>query len=76
MGADVVFDGGQGGSCPANHMYFLNTDYLKLKTHRDRNFTPIGPDRFATNVDAMVKPIGWAGNMCASNLSLQGVMIA
>jgi hypothetical protein len=23
MGADVVFDGGIGGNCPANHMYFL-----------------------------------------------------
>jgi hypothetical protein len=24
MSADVVFDGGMGGFCPANHMYFLN----------------------------------------------------
>ena len=76
MGADVVFDGGQDGDCPASHMYFLNTNYLQFKTHRDRNMVPLGDDRYATNQDAMVKLIGWAGNMCVSNASLQGVIIA
>lgn len=76
MGADVVFDGGQGGDCPASHMYFLNTDYIKFKTHRDRNMVPLGDDRFATNQDATVKLIGWAGNMCMSNAALQGVIKA
>lgn len=74
MNADVVFDGGLGGDCPAQHAYFLNTDYIKLKTHRDRNFAPLDPDRFAVNQDAMVKLIGWAGNMCLSNAELQGVL--
>lgn len=74
MGADVVFDGGQGGACPANRMYFLNTDYGHWRPHRDRNFVPLSPDRYATNQDAMVKLIGWAGNMCLSNASLQGVI--
>lgn len=76
MSADVVFDGGQGGSCPSAHMYFLNTDYLFLRPHRNRNMVPLEPDRFSTNQDAMVKLIGWAGNMTTSNSSLQGVMIA
>ena len=76
MGADVCFDGGQGGACPANRMYFINTDYLFLRPHKDRNMVPLDPDRFAVNQDAMVKLIGWAGNMTASNLSVQGVIQA
>lgn len=74
MGADVVFDGGQGGACPANRMYFLNTNYLFLRPHKDRDMVPLDPDRFAVNQDAMVKLIGWAGNMTCSNASLQGVI--
>lgn len=76
MGADVVFDGGQGGACPANHMYFLNTDYIFCRPHSDRDMVPLEPDRFGVNQDAMVKLIAWAGNMTASNLALQGVIIA
>lgn len=72
--ADVVLDGGVGGACPADTMYFLNTDYLHYRPSSKRNMTPIGDDRYATNQDAMVKLIGWAGNMTASNCSLQGVL--
>lgn len=77
MNADVVLDGGyQGtsGGAPSNHMYFLNTDYLFFRPHRDRNFAPLDPDRFAVNQDAMVKLIGFAGQLTASNLRLQGVL--
>lgn len=74
-GADVVFDGGQGGHCPENHMYFLNTDYLYLRPHKDRNMKVIGGDRLAVNQDALYRIIGWAGNMTMSNASLQGVLI-
>lgn len=74
--ADVVLDGGQGGSCPTNHMYFLNTDYIHYRPHAQRNMVPLDPDRFSTNQDAMVKLIGWAGNMTLSNGSLQGVLHA
>lgn len=73
-GAEVVLDGGYGGGCPTNHMYFLNTDYLHFRPHRDRNFVPIRGERFATNQDAVVKLIGWAGNMTVSNARLQGVL--
>lgn len=76
MNADVVFDGGVGGSCPANHMYFLNTNYIHYRPHRDRNMVPLDPDRYSTNQDAVVKLIGWAGNMTLSNAQLQGVLIA
>ena len=74
-GADVIFDGGQGGACPAKHMYFLNTDYIYLRPHKDRNMKVIGGDRMAINQDALYRIIGWAGNMTLSNASLQGVLI-
>lgn len=73
--SDVVYDGGQGGASPANHAYFLNSDFLKYRPHASRNMVPLDPDRFSTNQDAMVKLIGWAGNMCASNRALQGVLV-
>jgi hypothetical protein len=74
MGSDVVFDGGYGGDAPANHMYFLNTNYIFWRPHTDRNMVPLNPDRFAVNQDAMVKLIAVAGNMTMSNAFLQGVL--
>ncbi|MBO6289803.1 MAG: phage major capsid protein [Alphaproteobacteria bacterium] len=74
-GADVIYDGGQGGYCPANHMYFLNTNYIYLRTHKDRDMKVIGGERMAINQDAFYKIIGWAGNMTMSNAALQGVLI-
>jgi hypothetical protein len=74
-GADVIYDGGNGGNCPDNHMYFLNTDYIYLRSHKDRDVAVIGGDRLAINQDATYKIIGWAGNMTMSNAALQGVLI-
>ena len=74
--ADVIFDGGIGGDAPAEHMYYLNTNFISYRPHRNRDMVPLDPDRFATNQDAMVKLIGWAGNMTLSNAQLQGVMHA
>jgi hypothetical protein len=74
--ADVVFDGGVGGGCPANTMYFLNTDYIYFRPAAGRNFEPLGGERESVNQDAMVKLIVWAGNMTLSNGSLQGVLTA
>lgn len=74
MDADVVFDGGYNGNAPTNHMYFLNTDYIHWRPHKDRNMVPLNPDRFGTNQDAVVKLIGFAGNMTMSNAFLQGVL--
>jgi hypothetical protein len=76
MNSDVVLDGGFGGGAPASTMYFLNTDYVYFRPHVDRNFAPIGDDRYAVNQDAMVKLVGFAGNMTVSNRRLQGVLIA
>ena len=73
-GAEVIFDGGQGGNCPENHMYFLNTDYIYLRPHKDRDMAVVGGERMAINQDAYYKIIGWAGNMTMSNAALQGVL--
>ncbi len=75
MNADVVLDGGIGGNMPTHTGYFLNTKYLFYRPHRARNFVPIGDDRMSTNQDAIVRLIGWAGNMTASGLQFQGIMV-
>jgi hypothetical protein len=75
MGADVVADGAIGAACPANHMYFLNTDYIKYRPSSKRNMTPLDPVG-SINQDASVKLITWAGNLSLSNAQLQGVLIA
>ncbi len=74
--ADVVMAGGAGSLATANHMWFLNTDYLYLRPHKDRNFVPIGGERQAVNQDAIVKLIGWAGNLTCSGSQYNGVLIA
>lgn len=74
MGSDVVLDGGYGGGASTNRMFFLNTNYLYFRPHSDRNFAPIGSERMAVNQDAMVKLLGFAGNMTVSNRFLQGVL--
>ena len=60
-------------SCPASHMYFLNTDYLKFRPHSKRNFVT-DPEKVAVNQDAIVVPLFFAGNLTTSNASLQGVI--
>ena len=71
----MVFDGGQGGNCPEDKMYFLNTNYIYLRSHKDRDMKVIGGERMAVNQDAIYKIVGWAGNMTMSNAALQGVLI-
>lgn len=82
MASDVVLDGGIGastydsGSGNANRMYFLNTKYLMFRPHKDRNFVPIGGERQAVNQDAIVKLIGWAGNLTSSGSQFCGILSA
>jgi hypothetical protein len=75
MQADVCLDGGIGGYAPTNTMYFLNTKYLFLRPHRDRNFVALDPSkRYSVNQDAVVQLIAWAGNLTVSGAQFQGVM--
>lgn len=85
MAADVVLGGGISGAvsntqstsgATSAHMWALNTDYIFFRPHRDRNFVPIGGERQAVNQDAIVKLIGWAGNLTVSGSQFQGVLIA
>ena len=73
--ADVVLDGGIGGFATAADMYFLNTKYLHFRPHKDRNMVPIGKKRAATNQDATVEILGWAGNLTCSGAKFQGRLV-
>jgi hypothetical protein len=71
--ARVVLDGGIGGFCPTNVMYFLNTDYLFFRPHKDRDMVPLAPSsRAPTNQDAEVTILAWAGAMTCSGAQFQG----
>lgn len=86
--ADVVLDGGiynvsdatatpagitGAVGAPAGTAYFLNTDYIFYRPHRDRNMVPLSPNRrYATNQDAEVQIMAWAGNMTCSGRQFQG----
>jgi hypothetical protein len=73
MDADVCLDGGIGGFCPAGTAFFLNTDYIHYRPHSARNMVPLSPNRrYATNQDAEVQIIGWAGNLTTSGAQFQG----
>ena len=85
MAADVVLGSGisgdintagTNGGATSSHMWALNTDFIFFRPHRDRNFVPIGGERQAVNQDAIVKLIGWAGNMTSSGSQFQGVLVA
>lgn len=70
-GGDVFFD----ENCSSTRMYGLNTDYVFLRPHIDRNFVTVKA-RQAINQDATVTPMLWAGNMTVSNGSLQAIILA
>lgn len=73
MDADVVLDGGIGGFCPAGTAFFLNTNYIHYRPHSDRNFVSLSPNRrYATNQDAEVQILAWAGNLTTSGAQFQG----
>lgn len=73
MDADVCLDGGIGGFCPAGTAFFLNTKYLHYRPHAQRNMVPLSPNRrYATNQDAEVQILAWAGNLTCSGAQFQG----
>jgi len=79
--SDVVLDGGiyfpsaaSGATgAPAGTAFFLNTNYLFYRPHSARNMVPLSPNRrYATNQDAEVQIIAWAGNLTVSGRRFQG----
>ena len=85
MASDVVLGGGISGAvsstqttsgATAAHAWCINTDFFFWRPHKDRNFVPIGGERQSVNQDAIVKLIGWAGNLTSSGPQFCGVLIA
>lgn len=73
MDADVCLDGGIGGFAAASTAYFLNSKYLHYRPHAKRNMVPLSPNRrYATNQDAEVQILAWAGNLTSSGVQFQG----
>jgi hypothetical protein len=78
MDSDVVLDGGiyngtLGSGAPVGTAFFLNTNYLHYRPHSARNMVPLSPNRrYATNQDAEVQIIAWAGNLTTSGRMFQG----
>ncbi len=79
MGGGVngaVNTAGTSGGATSAHMWALNTNYFFWRPHKERNFVPIGGERQSVNQDAIVKLIGWAGNLTSSGPQFCGVLIA
>jgi hypothetical protein len=78
MDADVVLDGGiyngaVTAGVPSTVAFFLNTNYIHYRPHSRRNMVALSPNRrYATNQDAEVQIIGWAGNLTTSGRMFQG----
>lgn len=72
--ADVIYDSAASGM-PDAHGYFLNTEYVKLVTHKDANMAELD-QKTPLNQDGVVIPIINQCNLTVSNRSQQGVMKA
>jgi hypothetical protein len=68
-GIPVMFDSVASG-IGSNTTYFLNTDYLEFRVHKDRNMVEL-EDKSSVNQDATVKTIVWAGNLVSRGSFLQ-----
>ena len=69
--ANVIYD----PNCPANHAYFLNTDYISFK-HLGTKLFNYDQEREVVNQLARVIPVYCQGNFAISNCRTQGVLIA
>ena len=84
MDADVCLDGGiykqpnfptgnERSGSPTNTAFFLNTNFIHYRPHSQRNMVPLSPNRrYATNQDAEVQILAWAGNLTCSGRMFQG----
>ena len=61
--SDIVLEGGIGSAMPSNVTYFLDTDGLKFRYHKDRNFSKFGGKQTPVNQDAVVQHIGFYGEL-------------
>lgn len=66
-GSQIVYD----EQCNAGIMYFLNTDNLGIRVHKDAKFT-VTDEMRPVDQDAFVKQILWMGNVVTKNCARQG----
>lgn len=71
MNTPVVFESTASGIASTS-AYFLNTDYLKLRPHADRNMVALD-DVKSINQDAKIKTLAWMGNVTCSGAKFQGI---
>lgn len=69
-GVPIVFD----EDCPANNMFFLNSEFIKLVSAKGRNFITT-PFQRPENQDAKVAQILWAGNLITFKRDQQGRIV-
>lgn len=68
-GVPIVFD----EDCPADSMYYLNSEFIKLVAAKGRNFVTT-PFQRPENQDAKVAQILWAGNLLTFKRDQQGLI--
>lgn len=64
---DITLEGGIGSAMPSNVTYFVDTDALKFRYHKDRNFSKFGGKQTPVNQDAVVQHIGFYGELTMCN---------
>jgi hypothetical protein len=75
--ADVVLGGGIGGVVDTKHVLYLNSKFIKFRPHSARNMVALDPSRrYATNQDAYVQILAWAGNMTMNGAQFQGRQVS
>jgi hypothetical protein len=75
--ADVVLGGGIGGVVDTKTALYLNSKFLKFRPHSARNMVALDPSRrYATNQDAYVQILAWAGNLTTSGAQFQGRQVS
>lgn len=71
MGCPVILDT-VGSGLTTTTAYFLNTDFLKWRPHKDRDFVRL-ENKMSLNQDAEAITIVWAGNLTCNASFLQGI---
>lgn len=71
--AKVIYDGGFGGSCPANTAYFINANNMYWRPHSKRNMVPL-KSREAIDQDAFVQFLVCYANLTYDIAFLHGIL--
>jgi hypothetical protein len=64
---DVTLEGGIGSAMPSNTTYFIDSEALRFRYHKDRNFSKFGGKQTPVNQDAVVQHIGFFGELTLVN---------